>query len=485
MSLASPISKDGFSYAGDLFAETSGHNRHRRATVAELRDHFQSGSEKDHPAHWFEAQLIHYGLQVSKTKAVARMRLFDAVNAGNVSIPAHIQKLESELKKEWVKKEREAKKAFKGATTSSPAPKAIGAKRKAESSTVDLTVSVGGINVTVSASNSNKKPKTPSKPAATAAPPKTVKKTETKPKAPKAAATPKAAPKATPTTTTSKTTASKTTASKTTVSKTTLSKTTTTKTTAAKAPPPRGTARRGGIHQAARRESSAATSTASTPQPQPQFVFRGQGRATRGRGGTSTSNSLSPVKKDDYSDDDVKYEDNDDDDGYGYDYPSSSYRSSADLYDNGDGEDLKPLGLLNGRYVLTSDFVTSEWGHINLSLVFTLSGTELWGRFDLGIVSGVMRLAQRPWQSSTEAMGFTWRGRELEGPMIYGDSNRGTIRFLGGGKVEGDLDWMGIRFEGSRVVGQGTRSEVDMSRMRTEWEGYNQYEYERENRSRW
>ncbi|KAI1652062.1 uncharacterized protein F4817DRAFT_321955 [Daldinia loculata] len=471
MSLASPISKDGFSYAGDLFAEASGHNRHRRATVAELKDHFRSGSEKDHPAHWFEAQLIHYGLQVSKTKAVARMRLFDAVNAGNLSVPAHIQKLESELKKEWIKKEREAKKAFKDAT-SSPAPKATGAKRKAESSNVDVTVSVGGINVTVSASNSNKKAKTPTKPAATAAPPKAAKKTEAKPKTPKAAATPKAA---------STTTTSKTTASKTTVSKTTVSKTTTTKTTAAKAPLTGWTARRGGIHQGLGRESSAATSTASTPQPArpSQFALRGRGRATGGRGGSS--NSPSPVKREyDDDNDDVKYEDSDD----GYGYPSSSYRNSADLHDD-DDEDLKPLGLLNGRYVLTSDFVTSEWGHINFSLVFTLSGTELWGRFDLGIVSGVMRLPQRPWQSSTESLGFTWRGQELEGPMIYGDSNHGSIRFLGGGKVEGKLDWMGITFEGSRVVGQGTRSEVDMSRMRAEWEGYNEDEYERENRSRW
>ncbi|KAI0853771.1 hypothetical protein F5Y00DRAFT_59658 [Daldinia vernicosa] len=449
MSLASPVSKDGFSYAGDLFAEASGHNRHRRATVAELKDHFKSGSEKDHPAHWFEAQLIHYGLQVSKTKAVARMRLFDAVNAGNLSIPAHIQKVESELKKEWIKKEREAKKAFKSAATSSPAPKATGAKRKAESSSVDVTVSVGGINVTVSASNSNKKIKSPAKPAATPAPPKAAKKTEAKPKAPKAAATPKAA---------STTTTSKTTASKTTVSKTTVSKTTTIKTTAAKPPLTGRMARRGGIHSGLSRESSAATSTASTPQPArtPQFALRG-----RGRGGSS--NSPSPVKRE-YSyndDDDVKYEDSD------------------------DGEDLKPLGLLNGRYALTSDFVTSEWGHINLSLVFTLSGTELWGRFDLGIVSGIMRLPQRPWQSSTEPLNFTWRGQELEGPMMYGDSNRGWIRFLGGGKVEGELDFMGITFEGSRVVGQGTRSEVDISSMRTEWEGYNEGGYERESRSRW
>ncbi|KAF5000449.1 hypothetical protein FGRMN_1780 [Fusarium graminum] len=49
---------------------------------AETWDHSTSGSDKHHSAHWFESQLIHYGLQPLKTKSVARMHLFDAANAG-------------------------------------------------------------------------------------------------------------------------------------------------------------------------------------------------------------------------------------------------------------------------------------------------------------------------------------------------------------------------------------------------------------------
>ncbi|KAJ3527565.1 hypothetical protein NM208_g10639 [Fusarium decemcellulare] len=68
---APPVAEDGFAFAnGDFFAEASGHNRHRRATPQELQTHFASGSDKDHPAHWFEAQLVHYGLQPSKTKGI-------------------------------------------------------------------------------------------------------------------------------------------------------------------------------------------------------------------------------------------------------------------------------------------------------------------------------------------------------------------------------------------------------------------------------
>ncbi|KAI1162617.1 hypothetical protein F5B18DRAFT_368794 [Nemania serpens] len=156
MSLAPPVTKDGFSFAGDLHAESSGGNRHRRAALAELKEHFKSGSDKDHPAHWFEAQLIHYGLQPSKTKAVARMRLFDAVNSGKLAVPSHIKKLEGDLKKEWTKNERQAKNAEKTAGSASKVSSAASSKkRKADSSNVDMTINVGGINITVSANNAS------------------------------------------------------------------------------------------------------------------------------------------------------------------------------------------------------------------------------------------------------------------------------------------------------------------------------------------
>ena len=38
MSLAAPVSKDGFHYIGDLYIEVGDYNRHRRATVSELSE---------------------------------------------------------------------------------------------------------------------------------------------------------------------------------------------------------------------------------------------------------------------------------------------------------------------------------------------------------------------------------------------------------------------------------------------------------------
>jgi hypothetical protein len=148
MSLVPAVTREGWSYSGELHVEASGHNRHRRATIPELKALFDgSDGSKDSPAHWYEAQLLHYGLQPSKTKGTAKMRLFDAVNKGNLSVPAHIVKVEAELKKEWAKREREAKQALKKLAAPAAAKTARGSsKRKADERTninINLSVSVG------------------------------------------------------------------------------------------------------------------------------------------------------------------------------------------------------------------------------------------------------------------------------------------------------------------------------------------------------
>ncbi|KKO96436.1 hypothetical protein THAR02_11464 [Trichoderma harzianum] len=141
---ATPVSEGNFSFVnGELFVQTSGQKHHRRATLEEPKKHFTSGSDKDHPAHWFEAQLMHHGLQPSKAKSVARMRLLDAVNSGELLVPSFITDLERKLEKKWMKQDKEAKKAQakggsglkKNATVFSTTT--VGFRRKA-----DVTVSV-------------------------------------------------------------------------------------------------------------------------------------------------------------------------------------------------------------------------------------------------------------------------------------------------------------------------------------------------------
>ncbi|KAI0392487.1 hypothetical protein F5Y17DRAFT_459809 [Xylariaceae sp. FL0594] len=479
MALAPPVSRDGFSFvSGELFAEVSGHNRHRRANVIELKEHFSKpGSDRDHPAPWFEAQLIHYGLPPSKTKSVARMRLFDAVNSGKLAVPAAIKALEAELKKEWMKSDREAKKAVKTAA-------AAGTKRKAESSNVDLTLNVGGINITVSANAASS--------AAVASSAKKSKTSETSTASTKAASNKDDDPDGTsyavilprrPA-----------------IVYTVFASREAREKDADSTP--------GWISQGPSRGNTY-TSTRTAP---PAADIRGVGtpgstprsglaRARHSRpfhpGGRSPAPDPAAMAHDWNGDDDdlpppPPYREYEDEGGRSSDYHSGSYEDKGSSHNNYHNNTqymsssslssssqppypaLEPLGLLNGRYDMTLflpdvSFATTHSHPLYLTL--TLSGRELWGKFDLGAASGILRFETRPWESSHDALVFTWRGRGA-GPYGDTDENEGYIRFLGGGRIEGELGLPPssslVAFRGKRLPGQGTRSDVDARSMRDE-----------------
>lgn len=457
MASTAPVSRDGFAFAnGDLYAEASGHNRHRRATLTELETHFKSGSEKDHPAHWFEAQLIHYGLLPSKTKAVARMRLFDAVNKANggLKVPAHISKLEGELKKEWTKLDREAKKALRGGVTPGTSGRQTRMKRKAEEN-VDVTVNVGGINITVSKGTTN----------ISSAP------TGAK-KAKKAAAALQSAIPSTPVK--EKTSSSR---PKTVTPKPRPSPTPISVQTPRQSQAPQGrkiqTARKfvhhpvtalgHGYHSGPMGRYDEPpppfTEHATSDYSRPQFISSES--SSSGSSGSISSSS---------------------------DQSSPRYRTAEQSSsDNGSPVYLESLGLLNGRYDISCPYVSEQWPRYgeDFELVLTLASRNLWGHFDLGVIRGAFFLDERPYRSSHNELSFIWRGREDEGPIIYGNSNRGSIKFLGGGRVEGHLDYQGIEFYGERLPGQSMTSDISPREMEREFEGYNEDEYARESRDRW
>ncbi|KAI4121750.1 MAG: hypothetical protein LQ347_006754, partial [Umbilicaria vellea] len=115
--------KDRFVYNGDLYVEVENFNRHKRASIAELTALLRPAQKPSKSAltapsadpvgHWYEAQLLHYGLPPSKTKAVAKVRLLDALNAGKLSVPPEVVRLENEMKKEYQAADRKAKAAHK------------------------------------------------------------------------------------------------------------------------------------------------------------------------------------------------------------------------------------------------------------------------------------------------------------------------------------------------------------------------------------
>ncbi|PHH79594.1 hypothetical protein CDD80_4356 [Ophiocordyceps camponoti-rufipedis] len=517
---APPLAEEGFAYSeGGFLAEASGQNRHPRASKHELDTHFTTGNASDHPAHWFEAQLIHYGLNVSKNKAVARTRLLDAFNSGSLEVPPHVARLEADMKKRWTKMDREAKKGLPSAGVKrnrEPSPEPASKKAKPSPAAKKPT------------------PKAAEKKTASgrATPKTTEKKTAPKKATPKAAEK-KAAPKPTEKKTAPKTTVKQEPSSA--VNKPVpappVKKQTArcvrggssqgpgrgvVKQEASPSPqPPRTkqTARctgRAGRSQGPGREAAKPEASPSPQPPRKRQTARCTGRGglgqSPGRGAAEPEASPSPQPPrqkqtarrsgafmareripppiehhwDDNSDGYDSGSIDNEGDHHMRDDPPPPYRES-------DGDGLKPLGILNGEYNVESEYVESQWRSLeyDFSMTLTIAGRQLWGQFELGIIAGVIYFPERPWRSSEEPVEFLWRGEEQHGPIQFGDNNRGWMRFLGGGRIKGCFETHGLDFTADWIPMHGTRSPVEVATLKQQWDGFSEERYERERRGRW
>lgn len=132
---AEPARRGDFLYSSVLYADAGNANHHPRASTAELAallrpeapSLYGKGCKpdvatpaKDPVWRFYSAQLIHYGLPVTKDKNAAKMRLLTAMNQFKLEVPAWVLKLEGDLKKEWEAANRKLK---KGTTTAVPKEK--------------------------------------------------------------------------------------------------------------------------------------------------------------------------------------------------------------------------------------------------------------------------------------------------------------------------------------------------------------------------
>lgn len=162
MDAASPIVRGEFLFRDVLLVDCGGDlKRHSRATEQEIKTLLTGKNVKDQVGHWWEAQLIHYGLQRSKQKDTAKVRLQQALQQGKLKFqPPHLASMEAQMKKEYVAAVRKAMK---------PKPDAgKGAKRaredEADSSMkrTKISVRVGDVHVDIDHSDAatTKKQKT-------------------------------------------------------------------------------------------------------------------------------------------------------------------------------------------------------------------------------------------------------------------------------------------------------------------------------------
>lgn len=173
-----PVVRGEFLYREVLLVDVGGElKRHPRASEAEIKRLLNAtdSSGKDQVSHWYEAQLIHYGLQRSKVKNTAKMRLHQAINSGKLKAqPAHLVDMEGQMKKEFTAAVRKSK-----IQTKSPAPPMKGAKRAREeeseqnSKKTKISLKVGDVSINIediTASTTTKQKATKSVAAKSSAP---------------------------------------------------------------------------------------------------------------------------------------------------------------------------------------------------------------------------------------------------------------------------------------------------------------------------
>ena len=114
---APPVVRGEFLYRDTLFVDVGGDGkRHPRALESELNALLTGKSSKDQVGHWYEAQLIHYGLPRSKDKNTAKVRLQQALNQGKLKVPPHLLDMENQMKKDYTAAVRRERSQSKGAS---------------------------------------------------------------------------------------------------------------------------------------------------------------------------------------------------------------------------------------------------------------------------------------------------------------------------------------------------------------------------------
>ncbi|KAL0571023.1 hypothetical protein V5O48_010929, partial [Marasmius crinis-equi] len=159
-----------------------------------------------------------------------------------------------------------------------------------------------------------------------------------------------------------------------------------------------------------------------------------------------------------------------------------------------------PSRELQGKYDIVAPRLSENWSQYGDSFTLKIcpssSGSRLWGAFEFGIISGIIRSTTSSTQLSAGnftaglLLDFSWRGREESGETTFdARSNTGHLVFLGDGLIKGKL-----HFEGYKIKLAGKQADDISGRVvwakhvpgwKQEWRGYNRHNYNVENIARW
>ncbi|OAP63871.1 hypothetical protein AYL99_03098 [Fonsecaea erecta] len=147
------IRRGDFVYKDTLFVDLGGPNRrHPRASTTDLKDLLlpkRGSTPKDQVAHWYEAQLLHYGLPRSKDKNTAKVRLTNALSAKALAVPPEIVQMEAAMKKDFASALRKAKKDVHQPAAGQKEKKAMASSGGSSKKTTTIELEVDGVKLKI------------------------------------------------------------------------------------------------------------------------------------------------------------------------------------------------------------------------------------------------------------------------------------------------------------------------------------------------
>ncbi|OQU93975.1 hypothetical protein CLAIMM_00403 [Cladophialophora immunda] len=407
------IRRGDFVYKDTLFVDLGPNKRHPRASTADLKDLLlpkRGSTPKDQVAHWYEAQLLHYGLPRSKDKNTAKVRLTNALSAKALSVPKEIVQMETEMKKDEPAKTVEKATAAKG-------------KKGGSGSKTTIELEIDGVKVkidrdTFDAAKKSAKSKDP--PAASSRKPKGAKTSSSTPKpatVPQSSAKSKATSSAVP------------------------------KPAAVSKPP--------------------AKSKATPSAPRPLLAAK---RSKPFKPGGASARPVSDPPQQVYDHTPISFHHDVEMDDAPPPYESLGFDES-DASPNNSG-----VVQISGTYFVTN----KPFFPFDITLQIDHGQQKLWGRFDVGSKSGVLRADDIAHITSGNAVSFGWRSEdENDGNMRFGRGCDGYIEFDGEGWMRGRFRGLmhgeDVDFQGELVDEDG----LDVAEMKHAWDEFPQKAYGR------
>ena len=154
---------------------------------------------------------------------------------------------------------------------------------------------------------------------------------------------------------------------------------------------------------------------------------------------------------------------------------------------------------LSGSWEISCPRLAEEYdqasGRLTMKMATSRNSLEQgrsWTSFDFGVISGIMRAKAFPLPSNG-TISFEWRGSESgEDQMTFGSGNKGTITFLGDGKLKGTIS--GDYIPDKSVPFFGTQNQDNLRdvmwlkyvhQWKETWRGINSNAYEVASQARW